>query len=69
MQQDQKNTKPEIFVAIATCKVPSPLSIILKIFLKCLTGKQFQTVVVQNCYRSASVNQKQEKSHCGPTEK
>ena len=39
----------------------------LKYSFNYLTGKQFQTVVVKNCSRSASANQKQEKSHCGPS--
>ena len=67
MKQDEKNTKTEIF----GCHEISgfPFLSFLKYPFNYLTGKQFQTVAVKNCSRSANVNQKQEKSHYGPTGK
>ena len=42
-------------------------SFIFEIFFNYLTGKQFQTIGVKSCSRSAGAYQKQEKSHCDPT--
>ena len=44
----------------------TPFVLFLKYSFYYLTGKQFQTVVVKSCPKSANAYQKQEKSYCGP---
>ena len=53
--------------SIAICLVASPFILFLKYPFKCLTGQQFQTVVVKTCTKIANAHQKQDKYDYVPT--
>ena len=67
MEQDEKNTKTYFLLPYQHVRSQAPFLLFLKYSFNDLTGKQFQTVAVKHCSRSASVKQNQEKPDCGPS--